>query len=284
MQEPLLSDTTQCGDAKRDVRERAEGWANADMLAEPLRKWWSVTTDERYVNSEICFRQRWPWLLPMWGLMFLVMDIFVAVDDQQVSGWIVSDFCFLLVACMISTHHRKLRRTIHIDFVLIVLLLVASFMLPPGPGARGGGGGSPDADSTDNSLQILYGIMFYPLLVVSATYTGFHAAVSPLIVVACMVAVLSSGNMRDGLPVLLLTVCTAAGWVCLEYSAASLFRKLHTQLECNQLLLDGATDGFGVVDSERGVLVSVSPKMAETFGCSDLQARRLDSLIDAADH
>eukprot|EP00971_Amphidinium_carterae_P139082 2756306-Amphidinium_carterae.1 len=68
-----------------------------------------------------------------------------------------------------------------------------------------------------------------------------------------------------------------------EFCTASLFLELLRELECNQLLLDGVTDGFGVVDSETGKLVSVSPKMLDTFECSDLQGKHLESLVDPVD-
>eukprot|EP00971_Amphidinium_carterae_P086611 1714067-Amphidinium_carterae.1 len=104
-----------------------------------------------------------------------------------------------------------------------------------------------------------------------------------LVVGACVLQVLRNDTLYDGLGVVMMTVSIGAAVACFEYSAAKLFLELHRQHECNQLLLDGATDGFGVVDSKSGVLVSVSPKMLETFGCSDLHGKNLDTLVDAAD-
>eukprot|EP00971_Amphidinium_carterae_P036646 720236-Amphidinium_carterae.1 len=75
MQEPLLK---VAGSGKRDCSsiqrfgaaagcQALLGWHMA--LRRLLWRWWSTTSDQRCLESEIHFRHRWPWLLPMGALL-----------------------------------------------------------------------------------------------------------------------------------------------------------------------------------------------------------------------
>eukprot|EP00971_Amphidinium_carterae_P037045 727957-Amphidinium_carterae.1 len=241
-----------------------------------LLSWWSTTTDRRFLEAEVHFRHRWPWLLPMGGLLMMCGDFSAALARGNLTSWlwVPIDALVFLVAC-IATRYRDLRGTLYVDFFVTLVFITGGLILL--------GDGMQPKD-IEGVTTCLYSPMFYPFLVVLTMFLGFHSSVLPLIFAACAVAVLRSGNMSDGVNILVVTAALMLGCIGFEHSVASLFRELHTELECNQLLLDGATDGFGMVDSQSSELVSASRKMLETFGLHDVQGQRLDTLIDTADH
>eukprot|EP00971_Amphidinium_carterae_P112261 2223740-Amphidinium_carterae.1 len=214
--------------------------------------------------------------------MFVDFSNAVLRSDLTSWMWVLIEASVFPVIC-IATRCIDLRGTLYVDFFL-ALVYIAGGLIVLGDGLHQPVAEGSDLDLADHYTSCLNTPLFYPFLVVIATFLGLHSSVVPLIFAACLVAVLRYGSMTDGLPTILLTAVFGCGSMTFEFAVASLFRELHTELECNQLLLDGATDGFGVVDSENCVLVTASPKMLETFGYRSVQGQRLDTLVDTADH
>eukprot|EP00971_Amphidinium_carterae_P186218 3696479-Amphidinium_carterae.1 len=75
MREPLFNradqDALESADAST-LHARTHAWLC--MLRRLVQHWWVTTTDKRYLQSELGFRHRWPWLLPLFSLMWLMVD------------------------------------------------------------------------------------------------------------------------------------------------------------------------------------------------------------------
>eukprot|EP00971_Amphidinium_carterae_P189630 3763864-Amphidinium_carterae.1 len=90
MEEPLLKDV---GSAKCSSSEfqltgcpvLAVGWHTA--FRRLFWTWWSTTTDKRFLESEINFRHRWPWLLPVMLLLSTSIDLSNAVAHGDLTSW-----------------------------------------------------------------------------------------------------------------------------------------------------------------------------------------------------
>ena len=68
-----------------------------------------------------------------------------------------------------------------------------------------------------------------------------------------------------------------------EYCMALLFSELQAQLETTGRLLDGATDGFCVIDLATNQMSGVSAQLADTFGCNELDGARLIDFVEHQD-
>jgi len=120
-------------------------------------------------------------------------------------------------------------------------------------------------------------------MMVFTVFIGVHTLVVPLICSVTMLGVVMATTWDDAFPILVLTATTATVCFQFEYSVAHMYRQLRAERDCNQRLLDSATDGFGVVDCNSGVLLNVSPKMMDSFDCNDMQGQHLESYVDTFD-
>eukprot|EP00971_Amphidinium_carterae_P239959 4763657-Amphidinium_carterae.1 len=140
----------------------------------------------------------------------------------------------------------------------------------------------------DGNQSVSLGTCFWSpfgnlLAFVGLVLVGIHTFVAPFVLLPGVIVVLTRASTAELLPYLGLGIILWTISMQFEYATAYLFRQLQAELACNQRLLDGATDGFGVVDSEHGVVVSASPKMLSTFGCSEMQGQHLDAFVDSGD-
>jgi len=133
------------------------------------------------------------------------------------------------------------------------------------------------------SFSCTHGPFGYILGMVFIVFVGVHTFTVPCILLPCIVAVWTRTSSTEAIPFVVLSTVMAFLCVQFEFATAYLFRQLQAELECNQRLLDNATDGFGVVDCERGVVMSASPKMLQTFGFSEMQGRHLSTLVDSSE-
>eukprot|EP00971_Amphidinium_carterae_P239079 4745901-Amphidinium_carterae.1 len=177
----------------------------------------------------------------MASLQFLVIDFSNAVARGDVGSWVwvPLDIIVFMVMC-IATRYRDIRGTLYVDFFFIAIFLCGGLTFFDASMQQGS---DDESDySAEHYMSCLYSPLLYPLLIVFTTFAGLHSSVVPFIFTACVITVLRSGNMVDGLPTILFTTAVAFGSMSFEFAAAYLFRELHTELECNQRLLDGATD------------------------------------------
>eukprot|EP00971_Amphidinium_carterae_P051036 1004833-Amphidinium_carterae.1 len=227
MQEPLLQ--SHGGSAEEPKVPAGVTLAShpIDVVREQFQRWWSTTTDKRYLRSEMTLRYRWSSFLPLVAFASFAVDVTAAIGGT--TSWMqpACDIVLLLILCIASSR-SDLRATLCVDYFWVALFLI---------GLQSGMQHTP---------------VNYLVMVVFLRLCGFHTSVAPAVCIACIKSVLDCGSLAEGFPVTVATAFVAAGSMGSEFSLASLYLELHRERECNALLLDGATDGFGVVDSSTG--------------------------------
>jgi len=273
-------------DRRSDGRGRhlkLNGPMHVDLLS-PIRvvqrqiwMWWDTTSDPKFLQSDVSLRRRWWWLLPCMALLTLATDCSSALVGHGTWSWVAVDGVFV-VAAMAFSSSQALIGKLYVDSVLTAGFIIGAWCTPQsGTYATGAG---HDSDY----MSCFSGPFGYLLMMVFTHFVGLHTVVLPFICLSCMATVLTTLTLAEAIPMLFLSVSTAAGCCSFEFAVAYLYRELQSQLECNRLLLDTATDGFGVVDSEDGLLVSASPKMLQTFRCSDMLGLSLRGFVVESDH
>jgi len=189
------------------------------------------------------------------------------------------DIPFIALSCLWSVYHPGMGRfaidNVNFD-VLIGSIMAGSIFIE-----------QMHADPI--SFGGPFGWIQFAQAMVVCSFLGLHSLFVIMLYVLSVVFLCCSDigkelQIGDLLMIFCVNSICAIGCICLEYFVASLYHTLQRQLDENRRLLDSATDGFGAVHCETGLLLSVSPKMAQTLGRSDLLGQHISTFIEARDH
>jgi len=129
------------------------------------------------------------------------------------------------------------------------------------------------------------GMMLFPNVMMLTGFFGVHGlAIAWLWFCSAVVCLSMQARSQQGFEILCNTTLVCMGCLALEFTVSALYREWHNQLQCTQTLLDSATDGFGLVDVDTGIISDASTKMLQTLGYSQtLVGHGLESIVDARD-
>jgi len=240
-------------------------------VAELLLVWWHTTTDKAFLESKISRRQSWRVIWPLWSTITLASDTYGALTGSADFGFVFADLAFVVVTFAFAWYSFPIG-SLRVDAVIGGLVGCGMFWQQQLMSASGGS-------------TTVFGMVSFLEAIVCISFIGVHSLMSLFILLLCLVAMINAPMLLgDKMQILVLTVVVALGSVLLEFCMAFAFKEWQTESECNQRLLDLATDGFGVVCGSTGVLSQVSPKMAQTLGCDDPVGMQLHCFIEPRDH
>eukprot|EP00403_Amphidinium_massartii_P005210 CAMPEP_0178384034 /NCGR_PEP_ID=MMETSP0689_2-20121128/7307_1 /TAXON_ID=160604 /ORGANISM="Amphidinium massartii, Strain CS-259" /LENGTH=696 /DNA_ID=CAMNT_0020004269 /DNA_START=95 /DNA_END=2186 /DNA_ORIENTATION=+ len=245
------------------------------LATEWLSQWWQLTTDDQFLRCRISRRPSLKTTLPLFAFVYLASDAATLLAGDNPSWWLIADSVCFLAACAYRLS------SIPTESLLVDVAAVALVTIVIG------------IQEVDNALTVVYqptlGLDWIPIYQLFAALAGLHGLVAVWLwwLSAVWLAVLCLPGMRAGvspgdyLQDIVFTSLIAAASMCIEFAMASLYHEWQAQLRCNQKLLEGATDGFGVVDCITGfVLEACEPQDAETLASPSLVGQPLQSGID----
>jgi len=182
-------------------------------------------------------------------VLVLVVDFTGYVQGEGAWWWPMADVPYILGACgglsYIGTHSLKL------DLVMTAVMT----------------GSALSSYLSNQDIQFI--LAYFPCVMGCLVFLGVHSLANVWLWMESVAWCLSMSPLSEVPDWQWLTLTTttliAAGSVALEFTVASLYQEWQRQLHCNEKLLDGATDGFGVVDRLTGVVLTASPKLLETL-------------------
>eukprot|EP00403_Amphidinium_massartii_P005380 CAMPEP_0178382440 /NCGR_PEP_ID=MMETSP0689_2-20121128/6493_1 /TAXON_ID=160604 /ORGANISM="Amphidinium massartii, Strain CS-259" /LENGTH=628 /DNA_ID=CAMNT_0020002641 /DNA_START=143 /DNA_END=2026 /DNA_ORIENTATION=- len=222
-------------------------------------------------------RSSWKTLLPAIALLNLVMDVMSSLLGAGELWWTLGDLPFTFVACAYALAPIG-SDCLLVDLVLVLLIGSANYTDFLAAMEK-------DVELGESSTcRGVMATMWFPTLLCCSFFAGVHSlgifTLWVLSMACCMVV--SNSAMANEMMVSISLL--AAGCMALEFIIALLYCEWQSQRQCNQRILDGATDGFGVVDCQSGLVLEASPKMLKTMGKDDLVGQPLWSVLDVRDH
>lgn len=232
------------------------------------RKYVAVVFSEAYLTSGVSRRTSWRWLLPFFGLLAPVAWILLSYLFQDV---VLYGVTALYVVLFLAASRMKVTNLLPDILIMSAVFIAEVSYLPTFPS---------NVFHTGS-----FGINLLPLDILAMAALGVHSSVLCLYAVTMAIYVKLSSQTTlvevVSIPYMMLVcqvVCIAA-----EYGIASLFSELQVQLATIRRLLDGATDGFCTMDLVTQTMVSASPGLTDTLGCSCLVGTRLTDFVAAND-
>eukprot|EP00403_Amphidinium_massartii_P034941 CAMPEP_0178450490 /NCGR_PEP_ID=MMETSP0689_2-20121128/43153_1 /TAXON_ID=160604 /ORGANISM="Amphidinium massartii, Strain CS-259" /LENGTH=701 /DNA_ID=CAMNT_0020075961 /DNA_START=57 /DNA_END=2163 /DNA_ORIENTATION=- len=223
-----------------------------------IRYWWDTTTNRSFLTSKISRRASWRVTFPLVCFFFFLLDIIgVFVGDSKAAArWMVIDGCFFAVATKFAFSPAA-TSTLMPDAVLAFVLSIVCCCV--------------DVSSSDVEVNCAsFGPFWLSYGMMVSFFLGFHGLLTVWLWILGAVNCLTSSLDRSiCVQVMADSAVIGCGCLIMEFTIASLYQKLQMELDCNQRLLDSATDGFGIVDSLTGKIVQASNKMCERFVASD---------------
>mmetsp|Transcript_61549 Transcript_61549/g.146842 ORF Transcript_61549/g.146842 Transcript_61549/m.146842 type:complete len:736 (-) Transcript_61549:108-2315(-) len=249
-----------------------------------IQHWWRVTTAQDFLQSRISRRASWRFIIPALSFVFSTLDTISALSGIGEKWWPLADLPYVIISCIYAWSNIR-PDNLYVDVVLGGLLGMVCFVQFQNSHVStiDVGDSSEAADCSPRAT------VFFASLIMCGCFMGFHGCVIiwfwALAAVCCFISAGQSSG-EDDLQILLNTTVISIGCLGMELAIASLYREWQTQLGCNQRLLDCATDGFGVVDCDSGIVLEASPKMLRTLDCSSnrLVGHPLKALVAAGDY
>mmetsp|Transcript_46873 Transcript_46873/g.111570 ORF Transcript_46873/g.111570 Transcript_46873/m.111570 type:complete len:711 (-) Transcript_46873:352-2484(-) len=235
------------------------------------RRWWRITTDPGLLESRTSRRRCWQWLWPLLSIVITIADYTASLNGSGNPASASLDAILVVLACALAWRGFPIGNVL-LDVVIGTLVTGSIFY-------------EQQTATIEVRSCSAFGVVSYVEVCVFMSLIGMHSIVVILNMVFCIITALTTESLlHDAGPMVVVTLFASIGMVCLEYFLASMFHELQSQLDCNQRLLDFATDGFGIVDTRTRVLSNMSPKMAQTLGVKELQGFDLGSFVDLSDH
>mmetsp|Transcript_23397 Transcript_23397/g.54413 ORF Transcript_23397/g.54413 Transcript_23397/m.54413 type:complete len:736 (-) Transcript_23397:204-2411(-) len=238
--------------------------------------WWRTTTDRPFLESTISRRAAWKWVVPFFSTANLFTDMMGCLSGSADLSFLVTDVPFFLATYYFAWYGYPIG-TIFTDVVLGGFIAVACYWQQQQVVLHN--------DAVSDSAAGVFGAVVFLEVSIILTILGVHSIIAILLFLLCCLSMLNTPMLLgDKIQIVMTTAVTSLGSGLLEFCIAFAFKEWQSESECNRRLVDLATDGFGVVDGATGVLLHVSPKMAETVGCEEkVLGQRLDTFIDPRD-